>query len=123
MKMTVKNMPRLELGNLLRRRKMSLKQFIDEHGITTYEGLAARCSRMGVVPPDVKAFNATLPPLPVNNPTEGVVVIEPMRIIAESGAIIADDVPPVPPVAPFGPTEDTQKKTKKKKDEAKANDA
>ena len=70
-------MPRLVLADLLKRRKMTLAQYMDEFGITTYEGLAARCHRMGVTPPDETAFAKTVPVVPVvSNPTEGIVIVE-----------------------------------------------
>ena len=75
----VKNLPRLKLSDLLRRRKMSLRQFLDEFGITTYETLSIRCDRMGVAVPDEKDF-ITIAPAPVNSPTEGVLVLEPEPI-------------------------------------------
>lgn len=71
----VKNLPRLKLSNLLRRRKMTLRQLLDEFGITTYDSLIERCNRMGVAPPDENEFLAVAP-VPVNNPSEGVFVIE-----------------------------------------------
>lgn len=71
----VKNLPRLKLSNLLRRRKMTLRQLLDEFGITTYDSLIERCNRMGVAPPDENEFLAVAP-IPVNNPSEGVFVVE-----------------------------------------------
>jgi hypothetical protein len=112
----VRNVPRLKLGDLLRRRKMTLKLFMDEFGITTYEALAIRCKRLGVQPPDESAFVALNMPL-VSSPTEGVVVlaIEPEQ----------DDVPrirnglvqlPVIEQDNLEVTEGTQKKQRKKKE-------
>jgi hypothetical protein len=53
---------------------MTLKLFMDEFGITTYEALAIRCKRLGVQPPDESAFVALNMPL-VSSPTEGVIVL------------------------------------------------
>lgn len=60
---------------------MTLKHFLHEFGITTYEGFIARCERMGVTPSDEDEFRECFPAdLPrVNNPLEGVVVIEPLK--------------------------------------------
>lgn len=88
MKFLLKNTPKLKLGDLLRRRKSNLKQFLHEFGITTYEGLVSRCVRMGVNPPHEDEFKKTLQvsesPILVNNPQEGVVVLEPPPIIKEN---------------------------------------
>lgn len=54
---------------------MTLRQLLDEFGITTYDSLIERCNRMGVAPPDENEFLAVAP-VPVNNPSEGVFVIE-----------------------------------------------
>ncbi|MFA6608957.1 MAG: hypothetical protein WCT07_03570 [Candidatus Paceibacterota bacterium] len=113
----VRNAPRLKLSDLLRRRKMTLKLFMDEFGITTYEALAIRCKRLGVQPPDESAFVALNMPL-VSSPTEGVIVlaIEPEQ----------DDVPRirnglvqqlvVEEQDNLEVTEGTQKKQRKKKE-------
>ncbi len=134
-KIYLKNMPKLRLGDLLRRRKMALRQFLDEHGLTTYEGLVIRCDKLGVQPPDETEFKAACPASPVNNPTEGVVVLEPPPVIdGNTGRTIEsshDDV--VTPVVdtlegltqedpltegnsvlPAEPTETSQKKFRKK---------
>jgi len=100
MKVLVKNMPRLRLADLLRRRKMSLKQMLDEFGITTYEGLTIRCNRMGVTPPDESDFHAVFPPpmvKPVNNPMEGIIVVEAMSVIDD---ITGREIDPDGPVMP-----------------------
>jgi len=133
-KIYLKNMPKLKLGDLLRRRKMALRQFLDEFGLTTYEGLVIRCDRMGVQPPNETDFKAARPSDPVNNPTEGVVVLEPPPVIDDiSGRKIDPDAPVTPEVrviteaqateddamgeSPTGePTETSQKKSRKKKE-------
>ena len=81
----VKNLPRLKLSDLLRRRKMTLRQLLDEFGITTYDSLIERCNRMGVAPPTENEFSVVAPS-PVNNPSEGVFVIE-IEATAEQAAI------------------------------------
>jgi len=77
MKINVKNMPKINLNDLLRRRKMTLIQFLNEFGITTYEALLSRCERIGVNPPDLEEFTTIFQSTNVtNNPQDGVVVIE-----------------------------------------------
>jgi hypothetical protein len=54
---------------------MSLKQFMKEFGITTYDGVVSTCARLGVMPPQRDTLDVS--PVPTeNNPTEGVVVIQ-----------------------------------------------
>ena len=139
-KVTLKNMPKLKLGDLLRRRKMSLRQLLDEFGLTTYEGLVIRCTRMGVLPPTEADFKVAFPIGPVNSPTEGVIVVEAPPVIDDiTGRKIDPEAPAVPEVrviteplgqlltsvqttgevdvAPPGePTEPPQKKLRKKKE-------
>lgn len=61
---------------------MSLKQMLDEHGLTAYETLVIRCKRMGVQPPSLAEFKAVVPE-PVNSAQEGVVVLEAPKVIDE----------------------------------------
>jgi hypothetical protein len=136
-KVYLKNMPKLKLGDLLRRRKMSLKQLLGEFGITTYEGLVIRCDRMGVLAPTLDEFKLAFDTGPVNSPTEGVVVLEPPPVIDEiSGRKIDPEAPVIPGVfvitethdvvedveetLSVEPTEPTQKKTRKKKEAIQA---
>lgn len=108
---TLKNQPRLRLADLLRRRRMQLQQFLAEFGITTYEGLCERCRRMGVAPPELQDFEAVIPPTAkVNNPTEGVVVLEAPPVIAESTGQEIDVS------SSFEAPEASQKKARRKKD-------
>lgn len=95
MKVPVKNMPRLKLTDLLRRRKMSLRQLLDEFGITTFEGLLIRCDRMGVTPPEKSEFKLAYPVKPVNSPQEGVVVLEPPPVVDDISGRKIDPGAPV----------------------------
>jgi hypothetical protein len=137
----LKNQPRLKLVDLLRRRKMTLKQLLDEFGISTYEALHIRCERMGVTAPTHDEFDVVMPPTRawVNSATEGVVVVEAPPVIDEiSGREIDPEapveapsvtvtsepfVPPTRPQAPprwggaLPPTADTQKKRRGKKED------
>ncbi len=143
MKPSLKNMPKLKLVELLRRRKMSLRQLLDEFGITTYDGLLARCHRLGVMPPDESEFKLAMPNTQVNNPSEGVVVFDLLdrtelhQILKEQqvhddihdtyppimyGPGCVDDFQLVPKLSQLEvepsaePTEPTQKKLRKKKE-------
>lgn len=92
-------MPRLKLADLLRRRKMSLVQLLGEFGITTYAGLVVRCERLGVMPPSEDDFTSAFVDRskPVNNPQEGVVVVEAPPVLDEiSGKEIDPEVPVLP---------------------------
>lgn len=135
---TLKNTPKLRLFNLLRRRKMTLIQFMSEFGITTLEGLKNRCNRMGVDPPSDDEFNTLVKPAIekiVNNPQEGIIVLEPpLTIVNESTGkkTIDDKKVEYPQEQEFldvaekpraeddetgsEPTDGPQKKSRKKKD-------
>ena len=81
----LKNVPKIKLIDLLRRRKTTLIKHLNEFGITTYEHLVERCDRMGVVPPSQEEFNQISPQPPtVNSPAEGVVVLDLPPIVIES---------------------------------------
>lgn len=71
----IKNLPPIRLADLLRKRRMTLKQFTQERCILTYDALVRECDRMGVAPPDVKDFPVYVPE--ISNQQEGVVVLEP----------------------------------------------
>jgi hypothetical protein len=94
---TPKNQPRLRLSDLLRRRKMTLKQLLTERGISAYETLVIWCNRIGVVPHTEAEFREVFPS-PVNSPQEGVIVLEPIRVVDEiSGRAIDPEAPVEPP--------------------------
>jgi hypothetical protein len=77
------NVSSLKLTELLRRRRTTLRQYILEFGITTYETLCERCTRIGVLPPSQEEFLEASPPV-VNSPAEGVVVLEAPPVIKET---------------------------------------
>jgi len=82
-KIFVKNLSQIKLTDLLKRKKKRLEDFITESGITTYESLKERCSRMGVLPPAKEEWSAIRTDF-VTSPTEGIIVLDPMPIIKES---------------------------------------
>lgn len=104
----LKNLPGLHLNDLLRRKKTSLSQFMNDFGISTYEGLKARCERLGVVVPSLEQFEEVMPKH-VNSPTEGVVVLEPPPVVHEHTGMIIESAEIIPTGA------DHFKKNKKKK--------
>jgi len=73
----------IKLEDLLKRRKSTLKQFLKDRGITTYEGLDGTCKRLGVLTPDQSSFTECVDRY-VSNPAAGVVVIPPAPVIEES---------------------------------------
>jgi len=75
----------VSLKDLLRRRRSSLKEFVTASGITTYELIVDRCSRMGCSPPSREEFESLVPSRgEISSPTEGVVVLPPPPVIKES---------------------------------------
>jgi hypothetical protein len=102
-----KSTPKLALTDLLRRRKMTLAEYLTNSGITTYEKLLIVCERQFVLPPDRAKFDELVGG-PKSNPTEGVVVIMP-----------EPETDPEPPkddavVDPEFPTASAQKARRKK---------
>jgi len=88
--------PTIGLEGLLRRRRTNLSSFLKESGITTYELLGERCSRMGVSPPTKEAFAKAMGPHHdwTSSPTEGVVVVDsPPNTISEATGETVDDLP------------------------------
>lgn len=113
-KSTIKNLPGLKLTDLIRRRRLSLKQFVDQFGITTYQALDERCHRMGVSCPSHEEWSAVAPQ-PVNSPTEGVVVLDPPPVVKESSGKPIDpdtnEVIPAPPAVEVVVLTDTNELT------------
>lgn len=102
---------------------MTLRQFISDHGITTYEGLKIRCTQMGVAPPAEAEFLETGVSL-VSNPSEGVIVVDPLPVVSEStGAKLeGDDDPPVPDMTLLSPVKDEPVQRPKKRSKRKKKD-
>ena len=82
-KIIVKNLTPLKLTDLLKRRKKNLEEFLNESGITTYESLKERCSRMGVQAPHLSEWESIRVDF-ITSPTEGIIVLDPMPVIKES---------------------------------------
>jgi hypothetical protein len=81
-KVVVRNLPQMKLSDLLRRRKTSLKKFVNDLGISTYDSLKENCSRIGVQPPQEDEWLKVRDGF-VTSPTEGIVVIDPPEIFQE----------------------------------------
>lgn len=116
MKVFIKNSQTLSLKRLLKRRKMSLKQFLNERGISTYEALKITCQEIGVNAPSYNEFAKT-DPLLVTNPGEGIIVIDPLPIINEQTGkdINAGEISPRPALLSLKNVSEKSKPTKRRK--------
>lgn len=80
MRLQKKSLSRISLTDLLRRRRTSLENFLNDMGIVTYELLKSRCASMGVNPPSEEQFlkaKGTSGTHDISSPTEGIVVLNP----------------------------------------------
>lgn len=73
----------IRLEDLLRRRKSTLNQFMQERGITTYECLDGTCKRLGVLTPSQRSFIECIDHY-ISNPSAGIIVVSPSITIEES---------------------------------------
>jgi hypothetical protein len=88
MRLHQRSISKVTLLSLLKRRKSDLKRFLSDTGIVTYELLKSRCDSMGVIQPEEKDFiNASGADSAgmalVSSPTEGLIVLDPPKIINE----------------------------------------
>lgn len=88
MRLHERSISKVTLINVLKRRKSSLKRFLEETGIVTYELLRTRCDSMGVIPPEEQEFLDTTGTYAegtatVSSPAEGVIVLNPPKVINE----------------------------------------
>lgn len=83
----INNKPKLTLGNLLKRRKTKLKDFLKDLGLTSYPALVRYCETNGIEEPSETEFkkNSEL----VTDPSEGIIVLEAVSSLQE------DDEPKV----------------------------
>lgn len=120
----LRNTSKLRLTDLLRKRRLDLKKYVEELGIVTYESLVSRCDRMGLAAPTREEFNK-LGVQVASSPSEGIVILEPPPIIIEQTGKHQEE--PEPPPLYRNDQGDifhaqeaspvTQKKSKKKKGE------
>ena len=88
MRLHQRSISKVTLLSLLKRRKSDLKRFLSDTGIVTYELLKSRCDSMGVIQPEEKDFNNasgadSAGMALVSSPTEGLIVLDPPKIINE----------------------------------------
>jgi len=88
MRLQAESISKVALTDVLKRRRTSLKRYLDENGIVTYELLVSRCKSMGFVPPSQELFAEVtgkgVDSAPdISSPTEGVIVLDPPTIISE----------------------------------------
>lgn len=106
----------IKLEDLLRRRKSSLKKFLNERGITNYVSLEQTCSRLGVSVPTREAFDAVMPSY-VSDPAAGVIVVPPLDVVNESTGERENTDDTFEPVSTFAATDEAgqvRKRFKKK---------
>ncbi len=123
MRLHERSLSKVSLFDILRRRKKTLKDFLLENGIVTYETLVSRCNSMGVLPPTEEKFNEMTgkkseAEFIASSPTEGVVVLDPPVIVEEStGKLqsLQDMPPPEVEVEVVTTVDDPSKKKKKGK--------
>lgn len=80
MRLQKKSLSKLNLTDLLRKKRSNLENYLKETGIFSYELLVSRCNSIGVVPPtesDFLKIRGNNPTPTVSSPTEGIVVLEP----------------------------------------------
>jgi hypothetical protein len=76
-RIVVKNLPQIKLVDLLKKKRVSLKEFIHNGGIHSFEALKERCSRMGVQSPSSEEWEKSKQEV-TTTPTEGIIVLEPI---------------------------------------------
>lgn len=86
----IQNLPLIKLTDLLRRRKTTLKKFLQNMGIVTYSTLEQKCKKMGVSPPAEDDFKEALGVV-VSSPQEGILVLDPPLLTKESGEKVPVD--------------------------------
>ena len=67
--------PKINLMNLLKRRKATLLQWTSESGIHTYDQLVRHCNLMGIIPPEKEEFEK-ISPKNITVATEGIVIVD-----------------------------------------------
>lgn len=86
----IKGLPPIKLKDLLKKRGLSLKDFLKNMGIATHTTLVQQCQSMGVSYPSEEEFKDALGEV-VSSPQEGVVVLDPPTLIKDSGQKINID--------------------------------
>jgi len=87
----VKRLPPIKLLDLLKKRKTTLKNFLDAYGIVAYSTLCIKCDSMGISPPSEEDFKRCSNKI-VSSPQEGVLVLDSPTLTKElTGAKINVD--------------------------------
>ena len=68
--------PKVKLSDILRRRKATFAQWVNDSGIQTYDQLVRHCDAMGIFAPSAEEFAAAFPKNEqICVPTEGIVSV------------------------------------------------
>ncbi len=79
----IKKLPPIRLVDLLKKRKITLKQFFDSYGIVAYSTLVTKCNSMGVSPPPEEEFKHAINSA-ASSPQEGIIVLDSPSLTKES---------------------------------------
>jgi len=82
-KYLLKGVPPIKLVNLLKKKKVSLKDYLKNVGIVSYNTLLQKCEKMGVAPPSEEEFNSSVEGKVYSSPQEGIIVLEPQKLVKE----------------------------------------
>jgi hypothetical protein len=89
----IKRLPQIKLVDLLKKRKTTLKRFVDDYGIVTHSTLITKCDSMGVSPPSEAEFKKIVN-VAISSPQEGIVVLDSPALLSENTGelIMVDDM-------------------------------
>lgn len=89
----IKRLPQIKLVDLLKKRKITLKQFLGDYGIVTHSTLITKCDSMGVSPPSEIEFKKIVN-VAISSPQEGIVVLDSPALLSENTGelIMVDDM-------------------------------
>ena len=79
----IKGLPKIKLTNLLKKRRTTLKEFLKNSGIASYQTLLSKCEKMGVESPSEVDFNLALGNV-VSSPQEGLLVLDSPSLVKDS---------------------------------------
>lgn len=85
--MNLKNVPNMTLEMVIKRRKTTLKRFVQDAGVQTYAGLITLCERLGIKAVDEKMYINEINPPQVTSQQDGIVVVGPI----DSEPMLVDD--------------------------------
>lgn len=76
-KIKLNYMPQLTLADVLRRRRETMKKFVNDSGVQSYEGLCNLCKVLGMLPPNKETYQLEIDPPFVTSQLDGIVVLDP----------------------------------------------